>query len=652
MIGRNELCPCGSTKKYKKCCGKTSNVITITQLIDSEIIELQKQIVDYALFHYTMEIEDHFEQMMEVLHIHDDEVEFYTFLHVVWFSLFYELNEGTTVIKQFIESEKGRIKRPKLRQILEGWTSPVILTGAVKKIERNVGIVSDSFTSKEYEVNFLEYNPSLNTFILGMALPVDHQYVFFPMPLELKDVDIEGIYHYLSESYDHSGYEIKQEYIIHHFLDIVTTLPTIGLGIDVEELNWKEPAHFQVAELFKYKMEETGESLENIEIGITTWFAYCQKKDKRVKNPAIYAAALHYMISTNFPTVQSYTQKDLASMYDVNPSSISSVYGDLLHFIHHFYGDEKYDHDDGYYDSWNEEDDMDIVLPKAASSSNLFTEKVLKDAMKSIEGKDFDSIEDITEYLNHTLQQPSFEFEQNEKSDEDLAQGLIYEAFESTGATRYRLAKQALELYPYLPDAYIILAEKEKTVQKKLELYEKAMQIGYDRLGGEKYVQKQKGHFWGLIETRPYMRAKLHVANTLVQLKRTGEAISHYEELLQLNEMDNQGVRYLLFPAYIEAEEYDKANQLLQQFGEHSTHSTYNQLLLELILKGKTKKAEKLLKEAKKANPYVSNYLSGKRKLPKREPDYYSFGDENEAIIYVSGHLHLWNRYSRKEFWN
>ncbi len=21
-IGRNDLCPCGSTKKYKKCCGK------------------------------------------------------------------------------------------------------------------------------------------------------------------------------------------------------------------------------------------------------------------------------------------------------------------------------------------------------------------------------------------------------------------------------------------------------------------------------------------------------------------------------------------------------------------------------------------------------------------------------------------------------
>lgn len=25
-VGRNELCPCGSGKKYKNCCGKTSNI--------------------------------------------------------------------------------------------------------------------------------------------------------------------------------------------------------------------------------------------------------------------------------------------------------------------------------------------------------------------------------------------------------------------------------------------------------------------------------------------------------------------------------------------------------------------------------------------------------------------------------------------------
>lgn len=25
-VGRNDPCPCGSGKKYKKCCGKTHNI--------------------------------------------------------------------------------------------------------------------------------------------------------------------------------------------------------------------------------------------------------------------------------------------------------------------------------------------------------------------------------------------------------------------------------------------------------------------------------------------------------------------------------------------------------------------------------------------------------------------------------------------------
>ena len=31
-VGRNDLCPCGSGKKYKKCCMKKEKVVEIGQL--------------------------------------------------------------------------------------------------------------------------------------------------------------------------------------------------------------------------------------------------------------------------------------------------------------------------------------------------------------------------------------------------------------------------------------------------------------------------------------------------------------------------------------------------------------------------------------------------------------------------------------------
>jgi hypothetical protein len=41
-------------------------------------------------------------------------------------------------------------------------------------------------------------------------------------------------------------------------------------------------------------------------------------------------------------------------------------------------------------------------------------------------------------------------------------------------------------------------------------------------------------------------------------------------------------------------------------------------------------------------NPYVAAYLSGRKRLPKRLPDYVGFGDESEAVDYAAGAATLW----------
>ena len=49
-----------------------------------------------------------------------------------------------------------------------------------------------------------------------------------------------------------------------------------------------------------------------------------------------------------------------------------------------------------------------------------------------------------------------------------------------------------------------------------------------------------------------------------------------------------------------------------------------------------------LLAEAKKANPHVPAFLTGKKKMPNRLPDMIGFGDESEAISYVGDHGSGW----------
>ncbi len=140
------------------------------------------------------------------------------------------------------------------------------------------------------------------------------------------------------------------------------------------------------------------------------------------------------------------------------------------------------------------------------------------------------------------------------------------------------------------------------------------------------------------------MRAKAIYAEALNNLGLKHKSIQQAEEILELNPNDNQGVRYTLFPTYMEEGLVEKAEELLNRYDEGGAHNAYNLLLIEITKNGFTPKATKLLKDAKKENKYVPALLTGKKRLPKQLPDYYGFGDENEAVIYADAHLHLWKK--------
>jgi hypothetical protein len=85
------------------------------------------------------------------------------------------------------------------------------------------------------------------------------------------------------------------------------------------------------------------------------------------------------------------------------------------------------------------------------------------------------------------------------------AQDLMYKAFESHDPMeQVELAKKALELSPDCADAYVLLAEQTQSRKEALELFEKGVAAGERALGPETF-REDLGHFWGLIETRPYM---------------------------------------------------------------------------------------------------------------------------------------------------
>ena len=639
-INRNEPCPCGSGKKYKKCCGAT-DAISITEVLEHEIDELQKQFLLFAYYHFGHEMAEDFEVVEASLEIMDnEEQEFYEMIHSIWFSLFEELDDGGTIMGKFIQVEAGKIKRPKLKHILQTWTSARTIAGTVIAVDENKLTIEDGFTSEHLEaINLTEpLQVDEGSFMVGILLPFEQQYVFFPGPLELPDLNPDLAISYIEDSSLDADYDSPQEYLTDFFVEVVSELPMAGGLLEIDEIDWPAPIYKEVADLFKEQLE-IHLPPHVLDMGLILWYSFCKKKQKRIQNPNIYAAALHYLLSTLTPLDQAMTQKELAQQYGVSARSISSVVSELAFELEEDIGELLGLDNPGKEDTF--------VLPKAQLAPVIEFPK-----NKWSQAEENSAVRPNVTTFSTGADRPGKKttVRKISKRDEERARNLIYDALQSDGKQRYKFAEEALNLNPNCVDAYVILAEKTKSLEEAILLFEKGLQAGEQDLGKD-FFKENKGYFWGLVETRPFMRAKLHYAEALSHLGKIDQAARQYEELLELNPMDNQGVRYSLFVAYMDLGDLAKAQAILEQYEEPTAQFFYNRLLLELSEHGFSAKAGMLLKGAKKENKYVIPYLTGKKRLPAYPPDYFGFGDENEAIVYADMHLHLWRKIDGLREW-
>ena len=151
------------------------------------------------------------------------------------------------------------------------------------------------------------------------------------------------------------------------------------------------------------------------------------------------------------------------------------------------------------------------------------------------------------------------------------AQQVLEQAYqEPSPQKRIKLAQQALAICPDCADAYVLLAEHAGSRKETAEWYEKAVAAAERALGPEIF-REGEGHFWGIFETRPYMRARLGLANTLWTSGRQEEAVNHARDMLRLNPGDNQGIRYTLAGWLLNLDRDEELAQLLEQYGDEGS---------------------------------------------------------------------------------
>ncbi|OXU14726.1 tetratricopeptide repeat protein [Sedimentisphaera salicampi] len=230
------------------------------------------------------------------------------------------------------------------------------------------------------------------------------------------------------------------------------------------------------------------------------------------------------------------------------------------------------------------------------------------------------------------------------------AQDIVYEAMEcicEDGEKAAKLCHKALSIDLDCVDAILMLSDLEsETAEEHIASAQKAVAAGIRGLG-EDFFEEAVGNFWGIIETRPFMRAMADLAESYLMLGKKGHstAIQLYEEMLKLNPNDNQGIRYLLISCYFNTKRYADAGKLLDKYDDDvSALFLWSRVLYDYITSGKAE-AEKSLEQAEYYNPHVLKYLIDRKRLPSDSPVSYTAGEESEAqccaeILKPSWRLH------------
>jgi tetratricopeptide (TPR) repeat protein len=225
----------------------------------------------------------------------------------------------------------------------------------------------------------------------------------------------------------------------------------------------------------------------------------------------------------------------------------------------------------------------------------------------------------------------------------ERAQELVYDALELAGRARVKRVRQAIAIDPDCADAWVLLAEGERDVDRARELYERAVAAA-ERVLGPGAFEDLAGHFWGHVETRPYMRARLGLANVLDMLGETVAAREHLDALLALNPNDNQGVRDLLLPLLFEQGDDERAAALLAQYKDDATAIwRYGHALSCFRRQGDSEEARGALRAAVEANQAAARWLVDPERVTATSDEGYRLGSDEEAAYVVEQLVDAWD---------
>lgn len=310
MIGRNDPCPCGSGKKYKKCCAN-KEAVTVDVVVDEEMERVLQNF--YELYPKKQDFEAYHAVGAKWNEALGDKLDIELVEAIAIDYFFFE--ERLDIWTGYLERVLKDTIRPALKERLENWSHPSLLIGKIKEVKDDYMIVEHSDTKALVELRREGERPiPENVHVFCFILPIDEQHhlaissmIFFP-------ADHTAIFE-----------QFFKEKTMNNSMELWKKL--VENGFEGNEFTDFETEVFD--RIMAY-LEEQGRDAERI-LQLTQDFVV-EKQPKARKPVAIAAGAIRFGNDHGYFEKIDTTVKAIAEYFDVSASSLNKYERELAEY--------------------------------------------------------------------------------------------------------------------------------------------------------------------------------------------------------------------------------------------------------------------------------------------------------------------------------
>lgn len=568
MVKRNDPCPCGSGKKYKKCCG-SSGVDLMEMMVNEELDRVLTKYFDTyplpqdqeAMQKLMRKWLNHLSDSWDKEHIEEASSEYYLFI------------ENSSNWKTYLQRERQVIERTAVLNVLKEWDEPIFLLGEVVKADEQFLYIDALLGTETYKMARNEQMPAdVGTLIFGIALkdirkgpnaiaPISSMLFLAKWSKQTKKSLIE-----MREADPEKEISLflKEQALMIYELFIQRSMATLNELVE-EVLAKKELEILSAIEEELYKREQASNTREMMH---KLAVAYFLNEEAKVQDSNRFLAAI-FIVGMKIGIIQKAfsDEEDVLKQFNVERIDIHTYEKELLAL---------------YENMMQSGDEPNAEKRYAVGTDPRPTEKSLWETSMTTGGV-------VLPERKPTVAG-------------GRAQLLAYEAYlAETEEKRRTLAKNAYEMDPNNSDALLLQTEIAEDGEV-IALFERAI-----REASRTFEAGENP--WENIPNRPFMRAAFAYGVYLFEKGQYDDAASLFLDLIKMNPTDHQGARYEAVASLIHAKRFEEAAEILIRYEKGSANdATY--LYLDWKLEhagsnGESESAEEMLKTAERANGHV-----------------------------------------------